>query len=102
MAERALGTKLEIDSTAVAGLTEISGLSLSADTLDTTTLDSADGYREFIGGFKDGGEVSISGYFDNTTGEGQAELYTAFESGDVEEFAIEFPADLDAKWTLTG
>ena len=102
MAERALGTVLKIDTTAVAGLTEIGGLSLSADTLDTTTLDSADGYREFIGGFKDGGEVSLSGYFDNTTGKGQAELYTAFESGDVEEFAIEFPADLDAKWTFDG
>ncbi len=102
MAERALGTKLKINSTAVGGLTEIGGLSLSADTLDVTTLDSADGYREFIGGFKDGGEVSISGYFDNTEGKGQAELYTAFESGDIEEFAIEFPADLDAKWTFDG
>lgn len=102
MAERALGTKLKINSTAVGGLTEIGGLSLSADTLDVTTLDSADGYREFVGGFKDGGEVSVSGYFDNTTGKGQAELYAAFESGDIEEFAIEFPTDLDAKWTFDG
>lgn len=102
MAEKALGTKLKIDSTAVAGLTEIGGLSLSADTLDVTTLDSADGYREFIGGFKDGGEVSVSGYLDNTTGEGQAELYAAFESGDVEQFAIEFPAKLNAKWSFDG
>lgn len=105
MAERALGTKLKIGSTSpvtVAGLTEISGLSLSADTIDVTTLDSDGGYREFIGGFKDGGEVSVSGYFDHTDGKGQAELYEAYESGAVTDFVIEFPADLNAKWSFKG
>ena len=52
--ERALGTTLSIGEvpTLVAGLTSIGGLELSADTIDVTTLDSEDGYREFIGGFK--------------------------------------------------
>ncbi len=104
MATRALGTTLEIGSTpvVVGGLTSISGISLSADTIDVTTLDSIGGYREFIGGFKDGGEVSIEGYFDNTAGEGQAEIYTAFESGAETAFVIKFPAALDAKWTFNG
>ena len=62
MAKKAQGTKLKIGANSIAELTSIGGLSLSADTIDVTTLDS-DGYREFIQGMKDGGEVSISGYF---------------------------------------
>ena len=103
-AVRSLGTTLEVGATpvVVGGLTEIGGLSLSADTIDVTTLNSDGGYRKFIGGFKDGGEVSLSGYFDNTVGEGQAEIYTAFEAGTVLPCIIKFPAALDAKWTFNG
>jgi len=102
---RALGTKLKIGETSpvtVAQLTSISGLELSADTIDVTTLDSDGGYREFIGGFKDGGEVSIEGIFDPTTGKGQKELYDLFESGDVEDFVIEFPTNIGASWQFKG
>lgn len=106
MANRALGTSLKIGATAsavtVGGLTEIGGIELSADTLDTTTLDSDGGYREFIGGFKDAGEVSLSGYLDISNANGQKKMYDAFESGDEEDFAIEFPEAVKAKWTFKG
>lgn len=104
MATRALGTTISIGDvpTLIGGLTSIGGLELSADTIDVTTLDSDGGYREFIAGFKDGGEVALSGYLDNTAGKGQAEMYTAFESGDVEDFVITFPAESKAKWTFKG
>lgn len=105
MAERALGTKLKIGettSTPVAGLTSIGGLELSADSIDVTTLDSEGGYREFIAGFKDAGEVSLEGYLNPETGKGQKELYDLFESGDVEDFIIEFPSDLGASWEFKG
>lgn len=106
MANRALGTVLKIGATAsaikVGGLTEIGGIELSADTLDTTTLDSDGGYREFIGGFKDAGEVSLSGYLDIAEANGQKKMYDAFESGDAQEFVIEFPASVKAKWGFKG
>ncbi|MCJ8008119.1 phage tail tube protein [Lederbergia wuyishanensis] len=105
MAKRALGTKLKIGkttSTPVAGLTSIGGLDLSADTIDVTTLDSDGGYREFIGGFKDGGEVPLEGYFNPETGKGQKELYDLFESGVTEDFTIEFPPEVNAKWEFKG
>ncbi|GAA0763870.1 phage tail tube protein [Clostridium sartagoforme] len=106
MANRALGTVLKIGETAsavsVGGLTEIGGIELSADTLDTTTLDSDGGYREFVGGFKDAGEVSLSGYLDIEEANGQKKMYDAFESGEVEEFAIEFPESAKAKWEFKG
>lgn len=103
-ATRALGTTISIGTvpTLIGGLTEIGGLSLSADTIDVTTLDSDGGYREFIAGFKDAGEVSISGFFDNTAAKGQAEVYAAFESGEVSDFVITFPASTKTKWTFKG
>jgi len=102
-AQRSLGTKLKIGATTakvVAGLTSIGGLELSADTIDVTTLDSDGGYREFIAGFKDGGDVSLEGYFYGDTG--QMELYNLFESGNTESFKIEFPEAFGVSWAFKG
>lgn len=103
---RSLGTVLKIgetmSATAVGGLTEIGGIELSADTLDTTTLDSDGGYKEFIGGFKDAGEVSLSGYLDIASANGQKKMYDAFESGEVQSFSIDFPEGVGASWTFKG
>jgi len=74
---------------------------MSQETIDVTTLDSAGEYREFIGGFKDGGEVSFSGFF-NPQDDGQAAVYAALESSADEDFTIEFPAALGAKWSFKG
>lgn len=98
---RSIGTKLKIALNYVAGLTSIGGIEKSADTLDTTTLDSDGGYRTFTGGFKDGGEVSLSGYFE--PGDvGQLAMDAAFESGAAIAFEIVFPAALGASWTFNG
>lgn len=106
MAFRGLGTVLKIGKDAqaktVAGLTEIGGLELSADTIDVTSLDSQGGYREFIAGFKDAGEVSLSGFFNPETGKGQKELYDLFESGATSDFSIVFPVATKASWVFTG
>ena len=104
MAERALGTTLSIGAditpVTVAGLTSIGGLELTADTIDVTTLDSDDGYREFIAGFKDAGEVTLEGYLNSVAGKGQKELHDLYESGGEEDFAINFSEG--SKWTFTG
>lgn len=105
MAKRALGTKLKIGKSVpvtVAGLTSIGGLELSADTIDVTTLDSDGGYREFIAGFKDAGEVALEGYLAPEEGKGQIDLYALFESGETEDFVIEFPVGVGAKWEFKG
>ena len=74
--------------TPIASLTEIGGLELSADTIDTTSLDTTNnnGYRTFVTSFKDSGEVSLTGYFDPT----HATLLTDFEAGTVSAYEIEF------------
>lgn len=102
--QRALGTKLLIGEESplvVARLSSIGGLELSADTIDTTTLESDGGYREFIAGFKDAGEVSLEGYFVPTEGKGQKELYDRFESGEEDDYVIQFPRNV-AKWEFKG
>ncbi len=104
MAKRALGTKLQIgkdNPVTVAGLTSIGGLDLSADTIDVTTLESGDGYRKFITGFKDGGEVPLEGYLELEQGKGQKELYDLFESGEEEQFTILFPNNMGS-WQFKG
>lgn len=97
----AKGTSFSIGSKTVGALSSIGGVAVSADTIDVTTIDNATGYKEFIGGFKDGGEVALSGYFDYAD-EGQKELYNAFENGEISECVITFPADLGCKWTFSG
>ena len=98
MAKRALGTTLAIGSTTVGGLTSISGVEISADTIDVTTLDSTGGYREFIGGFKDGGEVTADGYLSDL---GTAEAALVAKVGaDEEECVISFSNG--ATWTFDG
>jgi predicted secreted protein len=97
MAQKALGTKLKKGTAAIGGLTSIGGLDLSADTLETTTLDAEDGFRTFIQGLKDAGEVPVSGYFDPTKHEGLLDDYV---SGEVVAYTIDFPVALGAKWNF--
>lgn len=48
----------------IAELQDITGPGKVRETIDVTTHDSPNGYREFIGGLKDGGEVSFTLMFD--------------------------------------
>jgi len=101
-ATRSLGTKLMKGTTAIAGLTSIGGIEITADTTDVTTLDSEGGYREFIGTFKDGGEVSIEGFFNPDTTSGQTALQESLDSGLAEDYTIDFPTTPAWGWTFKG
>jgi predicted secreted protein len=98
-AQAAMGTKLQIGANSIADLTSIGGLDLTADTIETTTLDS-NGWRTFMQGLKDGGEVSISGFFNPGDTNGQVAMYNAFNSGALQPFTILFP--FGASWTFNG
>lgn len=99
MKSRSVGTKLIVNKKIVGGLKSIAGVEISADTTEVTDLGNEDGYKEFIAGFKDGGEVSISGYLD-TEDEGQSELYKFIESGEEVDAEIRFPKKMGTSWTL--
>lgn len=101
MPKKAMGTRLKIGANHIAGLTSISGIERSADTIEVTTLESADNHREYIQGLKDGGEVSISGFFEPGDTNGQVAMNTLFDSGAVTPFSILFPSELGAEWTFS-
>ena len=101
----AVGTKLNIgsgnDAVTVGGLTSIGGIEISAEAIDVTALDNSTGYREKIPGFKEVGDVSLSGFLDGADN-GQEQMYTLLNSQAVTTFEIIFPTKIGKKWTFTG
>ena len=97
MAIRALGTTIQ-HLTAyntggtpdlIGALSSIGEVSLDSDEIDVTTLDSTGGYREFLQGFKDSGEISCSGYHDGSAAQGV--VRTLYGSGASGYWWITFP-----------
>jgi|SRR5437763_9844433 predicted secreted protein len=89
--------------TAIAYLTKIDGLSIKANTIDTTALDTTGGYKTFINGFKEVDDVSISGFFDYTA---HGAILTDLQAGTNAGYTIQFPPAVGgvtgASWTFNG
>ena len=90
------GTVLTIAATPVAELTSISGPSVSLETIDVSSHDSTDEYREFVGGLLDGGEVSMDGNL--TTAAAGNIIKTAMETRTLKAIVITFPGAVT--WTF--
>ena len=73
---------------AIAEVNSISGPSMTRDTIDVTSLDSTDGYREFIAGFRDAGTVSLNMNF---TQAGYIAFKDDFESDNLRDYQIVLP-----------
>lgn len=63
MAIRSFGIAVTIDGSAVGGLVSADINGGDVTFIDSTTHESADGYREFVGGLKDGGTLELSGKY---------------------------------------
>lgn len=87
---RALGTTITFNAKNIGALTSIGEITPDSEELDATTLDSSGGYREFLQGFKDSGEVTLSGYYDKADA-GQQELITGYGNGEAKAVVITFP-----------
>lgn len=95
---RALGTSISFLPTfdsaepvvVVGSLTSIGEITPDSEELDATTLDSPGGYREYLQGFKDSGEVSLTGYH-NPDAPGQATMRELYVSGNLGYFWVTFP-----------
>jgi len=99
----AFGTSLSITIestlTPVASLTSISGPDQSADEIDLTAHDSANGFREFAQGLKDAGSVEIEGNFTGVAS--QTALQSLFDSGVANAMEITYPSSL-GKYGFSG
>lgn len=101
-ATRAQGTTLKYtpaDGTqlTVGKLTSVGEIAPEAEEVDVTTLESTGGYREYIQGFRDSGEVEIEGFHDAGDA-GQKAMRAAFASGESGAFEVAFPDGTSVKF----
>jgi predicted secreted protein len=84
----------------IAELKSINGPTEKADALDVTVLNSTGGFREFIAGLKDGGEVSMEGnlYVGDTLG--QVAMHSDLAAGTVRAYVLTFPTAMGATFTF--
>lgn len=85
--------------TDVANIMDITGPGISRNTIDVTSHDSPNGYREFLGGLRDGGEVTFDINFDPAE-DTHSQLITDLDAADPIDYRVEFPNG--ATWTISG
>ena len=83
----------------LAEISSISGPSMTRDFIDVTTLDSVSGYREFIGGFRDGGTVNLTMNF---TADTYYEMKADFEDDDAQYYEIVLPDEDNTSFEFEG
>jgi predicted secreted protein len=66
MAVDMMGTVFTWNSATVAGVTDLSGPAVENELIEVTNFGSTGGYREYIAGPKDNGEISITINYDPT------------------------------------
>jgi predicted secreted protein len=105
----AFGTQLRqggttaTSGTLIAQITNISGPGLSADTIDVTAHDSTGGYRNFLQGLKDGGEITLDINYDPagaTHKNASGGLLYAFDQGTQDNYALVFPDAATTTWVV--
>lgn len=74
--------------TAVAEVNSIAGPTMTKNFIDVTSLDSTGGYREFIGGFRDAGEITLNMNFSR---DGYDDMKDDFESDSSRNYQIVMP-----------
>lgn len=94
-----VGTVFQRNSVAVAEINSISGPNKSRSTIDVTSLDSTGGYREFIGGFRDGGEVVLGMNFTRDTYD---DFNVDFEASSLQTYDIIFPDSSNTTFSFSG
>lgn len=85
--------------TALAEINSIGGPDKSRSTIDTTSLDTDEGYRTFIAGFRDSGQITLAMNFSRASYE---LLDDDFESDDLAWYQIALPDSESTKLTFQG
>ena len=74
---------------AVGKLTGIGELTPDSEVVDVTTLDSAGGYRESMQGFREAGELTLTGFYASGDA-GQSAIRAAYGTGAIGAVEIDF------------
>lgn len=94
MPQKAMGTTLSCtvgnQTVSIGRLRSISEIKADSDAVDVTTLDAPGGYKTYIQGYKDPGEVTVEGFHDAGSA-GQSQLRALYASGSAVPFTVTFP-----------
>lgn len=82
------GTIFKRNGSPMGEINSITGPSKSRETIEVTRLEDVDGYRQYIGGLREPGTVSLNMNF---TRANYDLLNTDYESDDVQAYSIELP-----------
>lgn len=78
---------MTVGGTAIGGLTDATVGGTEVSFIDVTSHDSEDGFREFVGGLKDGGTLELAGNFDI---EDAGQVVLAEGAGDTEAVVVTY------------
>ena len=100
MAKIGFGTTLTWDTVVIAELTNINGIEISADMVDVSTHQSANGFKDFLPAMLDSSESVLQGFFayDDTTG--QHAMLVDMLAKAVKAAIITFPTATGATWSF--
>lgn len=96
-----LYTRLLRNGYVVAEITSIGDISVTRDDVEVTHYDSDDGYKEFIPGLADGGELTIECNFIVGDTNGQIGIKADYEAGTVQTFELVLPNAANSSWEFT-
>lgn len=83
--------------TAIANIESISGPSLEREEIDVTAHDSPQQWREYIGGLKDGGEITFDINYDPTVHD---VLVADLDVTEPINYEVAFPTSPETVWTV--
>lgn len=93
------GTIFSRNGTPIGEINSIEGPTKSRETIEVTRLEDTDGYRQYIGGLREPGTVTLSMNF---TRANYDLLNTDYESDEVQEYSIALPDDDETTFTFNG
>ena len=91
------GTSLTINTKKIGKLTKIGSPKVDTDEIEVSNMDS-EGWKEYMMGLSDGGEVSLEGYLQGDDA-GQGELVKLCDSKEIAEAVITFPGSRSEEHT---
>lgn len=95
MATKSLGTTFSLNDVLIGKLSSISEITCDSDMIDVTTLEHNDGFRRYMQGAKDAGEIRLTGFHEKDN-VGQSALRALYDSGEEATARIAFPDGMTA------
>jgi predicted secreted protein len=94
-------TQISSAWTEIAGVRDISGPSMSADTTDVTSHSSPSAFREFVATLLDAGEITFDLVFDPEELVGQEVLLTEFLARTLRDYRLVFATTNSKTWAVS-